>query len=121
MGFDPFKVENWDKLRYRQLRVAGISTHLNNGSLRQAMRDAFPELQFKSGGNRHWDHPENVRAFMESFAEDKGFNPLDGESWLTVKLEDMLAYKGGHALRSKYGGLRKAVEATYPQLTIHWR
>ena len=52
---------------------------------------------------RHWQEPVNRRKFLDSFAEQRGFDPLLPENWYSVVAEDILKEKVGRGVKRGRG------------------
>jgi len=62
----------------------------------------------------YWKDPANCRLFLQEFAKDAGFNPLDPHGWAHVTRKQ-LAAKEGTGLLDKYGTLRDALKTAFPE------
>lgn len=68
----------------------------------------------KPGG--YWEEPLHCREFLDEFAKEKGFNPMEVRSWYSVSLNELRRRKGGQSMHEHYGGMKKAIQRAYPEL-----
>jgi len=92
----------------------------NYTSLKEALQQTFPELNFSGKGtvkrkrlheirntqklkhtthkgtkrpNQHWADVKNCRVFFDDVAKAKGFDPLVAENWYAIKLNVVVVHK----------------------------
>lgn len=109
---------DWMDVSCGKVRLLGGGGLLNvfNGSLQEALKDAYPEAEEawtarKVHGQGYWDSIENQRAFVKSLEQKLGLQtPSD---WKKVTQKDVI-HLGGRSLLGKHGGSLFAVlEAVY--------
>lgn len=59
----------------------------------------------------YWQNRENLRAFLDSFARQEGFDSLDADAW---RVKGSPLTKKAFIMGS--GGLRRALEKAYPEM-----
>jgi len=87
-----------------------------NGSLPEALKDCFPELQFEFKEYKppgYWQDVNTCRKYFDSLAEQHGFDPLDAKNWYSV-----YPFSKDHALNAYPGGVKAALQRAYPQLSF---
>ena len=136
-GFDPSKVANWYEADLSSLREMKVNQDIlfmlfnicnaqgvrrmreEQGGLRRALRNAYPELMFDEewidgtlaspppkylcsnifliAGDKHpkgyWKNGDNCRRLFDAFAEDNGFDPSKAENWYSASLTEMRGKK----------------------------
>eukprot|EP00026_Physarum_polycephalum_P003642 Phypoly_transcript_03655.p1 GENE.Phypoly_transcript_03655~~Phypoly_transcript_03655.p1 ORF type:complete len:704 (+),score=96.89 Phypoly_transcript_03655:68-2113(+) len=87
--FDPLVPENWyDGKRITDLRAVkglrGVLLHHEN-DLAKALLDLFPDIGLDGSKilvpKPKWNNPEKRRKFLEKFAKENGFDPLNENAW----------------------------------------
>lgn len=73
----------------------------------RAMAERGKRQRVKRG---HWRKRENIRRFLESFAEKKGFSPTDVTAWAAVRTQEISKAGGGGILVAHKGSLKNALK-----------
>eukprot|EP00026_Physarum_polycephalum_P001689 Phypoly_transcript_01691.p1 GENE.Phypoly_transcript_01691~~Phypoly_transcript_01691.p1 ORF type:complete len:1022 (+),score=174.74 Phypoly_transcript_01691:50-3115(+) len=129
MKFDPLITENWytiskeDVLRHEKGKA--MLAFYNNSQIKPIIH-AFPELHFSPlkfavVPQKYWSDPKNRKAFFDSVAKAKGFDPLVAENWYPLTLSDFMKFKAEKAsgVLSFYGSSpRKALMDVYPDIGL---
>ena len=66
----------------------------------------------------YWKDILNCRAFFHEFAMEQGFDPMEASNWYSVGLGDLRNRKGGQSIHEHHGGLKKALQKAFPDLSF---
>jgi len=92
-----------------------------NGSHIKAIIDLYPEIDLKQENFSHhadnnWKDPINRRAFFDTLAKSKKFDPLEAKKWSTVSYKDVIQAGGGGILHYYNGSHTKALKNLFTEL-----
>ena len=119
---------------YRQVYLFSPVSHLNN---------VVPFIEPKKD-RTYWRDMENCRSFFTSYAQYRGFDPLNPANWASVNFADLRQYKvpphlqlpplptphnkncvshekyaqGGRSVADVHGGLKNAIQMVYPAVAF---
>eukprot|EP00026_Physarum_polycephalum_P000662 Phypoly_transcript_00663.p1 GENE.Phypoly_transcript_00663~~Phypoly_transcript_00663.p1 ORF type:complete len:1097 (+),score=133.55 Phypoly_transcript_00663:927-4217(+) len=126
-GFDPLIRENWYKVSGRKIRKSkGGETILKfyNDQVGEALLQLYPDiglepdhLKFSEG---IWVSSENRKKLFDSFAAQKGFDPLIAQNWHSIGKKDFVASVKGASNILKYyqNSFIRALMDIYPNIGL---
>eukprot|EP01114_Cavostelium_apophysatum_P021759 TRINITY_DN7678_c0_g1_i2.p1 TRINITY_DN7678_c0_g1~~TRINITY_DN7678_c0_g1_i2.p1 ORF type:complete len:759 (+),score=135.48 TRINITY_DN7678_c0_g1_i2:52-2328(+) len=110
-------MEDWKSVTHEDIirfGGSGLLRYFGENRTRLLQR-IFPEHSWeekKRHPSGYWKDVSNQRAFIESFAKERGISTL--ESWSKVSANDLERYGGGSLLYRFGGSLRKLLASLYP-------
>eukprot|EP00026_Physarum_polycephalum_P001081 Phypoly_transcript_01082.p1 GENE.Phypoly_transcript_01082~~Phypoly_transcript_01082.p1 ORF type:complete len:1032 (+),score=114.94 Phypoly_transcript_01082:178-3273(+) len=122
-GFDPLVPKHWYSLDVTSL-PAPISTliGLYRNSFKRVLIELFPSIgldksKFAFQKRNYWDHIGNRRAYLERFAELRGFDPLIADNWCKITAEELLNHKYSASILGFYEkNYVKALQHLFPEV-----
>lgn len=126
-NFDPLDAEKWSSVTRQHIIERGGYEVLKHygGSHIKALTVNYPELNLKrssffmSEEQKQMRSVESQRNFLEEYAKEKRFDPLDIEMWHSVKKSDIMMKFGGPALLYHHNGsMLGALSHVYPDLQL---
>eukprot|EP00026_Physarum_polycephalum_P017934 Phypoly_transcript_19329.p1 GENE.Phypoly_transcript_19329~~Phypoly_transcript_19329.p1 ORF type:complete len:214 (+),score=30.36 Phypoly_transcript_19329:89-643(+) len=124
-NFDPLIANNWYSfgMKYFLKRKGSRLLRAYNSSHITALMKIYPNIGlqphlFHALPKHYWEVEENIRAFFDSFAAKRGFNPLVPENWYQESVQTILRKGGAGAVLRFNNSLPKALPHVYP--SIHW-
>jgi len=123
-GFDPLIPENWHKQDLKKIFATkgtrGVIWY-HKGSLAQALLDLFPTIGLaptKIRTKGRWSDLADRRKVFETYAQEKGFDPLHAENWYKLTTKMIKSHQGGRSLLRYYGTLEKALFGIFPNIGL---
>lgn len=127
MNFNPLDAKRWYRVTandVRQRRGGFFLMDLYDRSHVKALVKLYPELQLQPKLFYHtlgynFTTIQSRRNFLNEFAHDLGFNPLEAEHWYNLSSKDFRNRKGGIQVISHHKSSHiQALMEIYPHL--HW-
>eukprot|EP00026_Physarum_polycephalum_P000218 Phypoly_transcript_00218.p2 GENE.Phypoly_transcript_00218~~Phypoly_transcript_00218.p2 ORF type:complete len:903 (-),score=85.00 Phypoly_transcript_00218:118-2826(-) len=122
-GFDPLVGSNWLKQPYSQflaVKNAHAVMHYYKGNFRKAVNQIYPNLgimQLQPKG--HWANKNVQRDFFDSFARERGFDPLKPDNWYNVSYYALTEHKHAASIIAHFGSMKSALVNIYPDINLN--